>query len=477
MEKDAKAKVSPPLETVTKPGEVVLDTKWQRVMTLLELDVRRSEQQLQGQLELVEGAPAVILADGLQLEQTAVYPTTNTAPTTWLPGGTSCGHGWLEVFAADTGFTGQSGTIACWVRPVPDECGGTRPVNAVVAIGTGWFNPIWQLGGGTWYASDGHKSGFEKGRLSGAAADQGLHEPGAHDGWHHLALAWDDKEAVGYLDGKPFGKGDIEPGQLAPSTAIRLGGSFLEGTPMNGDLDEVAVYQQRLSETEVATLAERDRSLAAELPRVLVRRPIRMTFLRSEPQAEITLEPVPYVTDGDSASDTRVGRPFQAVATAQKGRPTLASVQADISAVQATLTAQTPVGKSGLLSLRPWLAAPGKHPIRVRVEAGKDQVTIDDFIEVFEEPAGREFIIYAWGGGDDLKERGFNSAVAAGRGAHRQLLDRGMWAQRAHRRSRRGAPSLVVRDPRQGSADCRGGGPRRAGQSERRRPAGEFRSG
>lgn len=109
--------------------------------------------------------------------------------------------------------------------------------------------------------------------------------------------------------------------------------------------------------------------------------------------------------------------------------PDRVSVQADIPAVQATLAAQTPAGKAGLLNLRPWLAAPGRHAIRVRVEAGKDQVAIDDFIEVFEEPAGREFIIYAWGGADDLKERGFNSAVAAGRGAHRQLLDRGMWVQ------------------------------------------------
>lgn len=131
-----------------------------------------------------------------------------------------------------------------------------------------------------------------------------------------------------------------------------------------------------------------------------------MTFLRSEPQADLELEPVPYGSE-----------------------PATAFIRAAIPALQATLSAEAPAGTSGRLSLRPWLAEPGKHPIRLNVRAGKDQVTIDDFLEVFEEPAGREFIIYAWGGGDDLKERGFNSAVAAGRGAHRQLLDRGMWAQ------------------------------------------------
>lgn len=436
LEKDAKTKAPPPLETVTTPGEAVLDTQWRRVMALLEIDVRRPEQLLQGRLELVAGAPAVVFADGLQLEQTAVYPTSNTAPTTWLPGGTSRGHGWLELFAADTGFTGRSGTIACWVRPVPDECGGTRPVNAVLAIGTGWFNPIWQLGGGTWYASDGHKTGFKKGRLAGAAAEKGLDEPGTHDGWHHLALAWDDKEAVGYLDGQPFGKGDIEPGPLAPSTALRLGGSFLEGTPMNGDLDEVAVYQQRLSESEVAALAGRERPLAAELPRVLVRRPVRMTFLRSESQAEIELEPVPYGMPGGRLTDSNArgegsrqgecGRPRELKSVSLT--PDQVSLHAEIPAVQASLKTEIPVGQAARLTLRPWLAAPGRHPIQVSVRAGEDRVTIDEFIEVFAEPAGREFIIYAWGGGDDLKERGFNAAVAAGRGAQRQLLERGMWA-------------------------------------------------
>lgn len=437
LEKDAKAKISPPRETVSEPGETVLDTSWQRVMALLEVDARRPEQQLQGRLELVEGSPVVVFADGLQLEQTAVYPTTNTAPTTWLPGGTSRGHGWLDVFAADTGFTGQSGTIACWVRPVPDECGGTRPVNAVVAIGTGWFNPIWQLGGGTWYAGDGHASGFRKGRLPGTAAERGLGEPGDHDGWHHWSLAWDDRKAVGYLDGKPFGRCEVESGQLAPGTAIRLGGSFLEGTPMNGDLDEVAVYRQRLSDSELAALAGRERPLAAELPRVLVRRPARMAFLRSEPQAEIELEPVAYAAPEDKANGgglpadraRRQERPAAQNMELASQSSARASVQADIPAVQATLSGPTPASPSARLNLRPWLASAGKHPIRVRVEAGADRATIDDFIEVFEEPAGREFIIYAWGGGDDLHQRGFNSAVAAGRGAHRQLLERGLWAQ------------------------------------------------
>ncbi|MBM4049066.1 MAG: hypothetical protein FJ279_28535, partial [Planctomycetes bacterium] len=80
--KDAKA-AKPAQETVSAPGEATLGATWQRVAARLEMDARREEQSLVGALTVLEGAPATVWADGLQLEQTCIYPLTNTDPTSW----------------------------------------------------------------------------------------------------------------------------------------------------------------------------------------------------------------------------------------------------------------------------------------------------------------------------------------------------------------------------------------------------------
>ena len=94
-DKDPKAKVQPPMDTVTAPGEVMLGTDWQRVAARLEVDARRAEQALVGTLEVVDGAPATVFSDGLQLEQACVYPLSNTDPTSWIPGGEKRGPAWI----------------------------------------------------------------------------------------------------------------------------------------------------------------------------------------------------------------------------------------------------------------------------------------------------------------------------------------------------------------------------------------------
>ena len=55
LAKDPNAKPKPILETVQTPGEVVLTPTWQRVMALLEIDVRRPEQSLVASLEALPG--------------------------------------------------------------------------------------------------------------------------------------------------------------------------------------------------------------------------------------------------------------------------------------------------------------------------------------------------------------------------------------------------------------------------------------
>ena len=435
LEKDPKAKVTPPFATVTQPGELVLTGQWQRVMALLELDNRRKAQKLVGGLELLDGAPAAVLADNLQLEQVAVYPTSNTTPTTWLPGGERLPAGWLDFAADRCDFEGRTGTVACWVRPLPDECGGTRPVGPALALGTGWFAPVWTVGGGMWYACNGWASRFQKGRMSVGDLDKRLLEPGAHDGWHHLALAWDEQEAVAYCDGVRLGRCSVEYGKPAYGTTIRLGGSFLERAPMCGDLDEVCLFARRLGDEEVAQLAQRDKPLSDELPppALHLRQPARLTFLRSEAEAVLPLAP--------NLADR------------------LGSISAAAPAFGAKATGQASAAKPLLLKFKPWLMPPGKYPFKVEVSAGDARCVVEDEIEVFEEPQGR-FIIYGWGGTDDLEKIGLNAAVVGGAGAQRELLERGLWAN-----SR--ATSVVTVEPQPQREHCPRHRPRDDGQPQR----------
>jgi hypothetical protein len=410
LDKNPQAKVTEPFATVAQPGELVLSDKWQRVMALLEMDGRRKAQSLVGQLELVAGgtpAPrglAAVCADNLQLEQAAVYPVTNTAPTSWLPGGRAQGPSWIDLPADDCDFTGQAGTLACWVRALPDECGGTRPMGPALAVGTGWFAPIWTVGGSMWYAGNGYASGFKKGRFPVARIEERLLEAGetpAPRGWHHLALVWDDGEAAGYLDGERVGRCDLDQGKLAYGTTIRLGGSFLERVPMSGDLDEVSLFDRRLGEEELRQLVERTTALGEDLPALRLQRPRRLAFLRSEAEATIPLRP-----EGASA----------------------VTIKAEAPAFGATASGKATRDKPLLLKIKPWLAAPGAYPLRIEVSGGGGPgVVVTDQIEIFEEPQGR-FIIYGWGGTDDLEKIGLNAAVVGGAGAQRELLERGLWA-------------------------------------------------
>ncbi|MHB8997478.1 MAG: LamG-like jellyroll fold domain-containing protein [Armatimonadota bacterium] len=403
LEKDPQAKLKSLLQPAMKPGEITLSPQWQRVAAVLEVDARQPEQLLVGRLEVLEGAPATILADGLQLEQAAVYPLSNTDPTTWLAGGETRGPSWLDISAADLRFEGKTGTFGCWVRPLPNQSGGTRDVRAIVTLGTGWFTPVWQIGGTPWYAGDCNGASYKLGAFYGGNAEKALFEPGLNDGWHQLVMAWDEQEVSGYLDGKRFSKVPLKTGVPAPGALLRLGGSFLEQTPMTGDLDEVFLLRNRLTDEEVAAMAQTTQPLSAELPQVSLKHPLRLTFLRSEADATISLEPTAAAT-----------------------------VTAEIPALRAKITGKAAPGKPLVLALKPWLAEPGKYPLRVTVkttgQSGASAATVADYVEIFEEPQGREFIIYAWSMDPDLKERGFNSAVAAGRGAHRDLLERGMWA-------------------------------------------------
>jgi len=172
---------------------------------------------------------------------------------------------------------------------------------------------------------------------------------------------------------------------------------------MSGDLDEVCLFKRRFSDDEVARLAARTESLQADLPPLplQLRRPPRLTFLRSEAAATIPLMP-----------DT-VEPPVR--------------LRAEAPAFGAAVSGAATWHKPLLLTVKPWLMPPGKYPLKVELSGGDWKVSVEDQIEIFEEPQGR-FIIYGWGGTDDLEKIGMNSAVVGGAGAQRELLERGLWA-------------------------------------------------
>ena len=391
----------PVFETISAPATVTLGKAWQRVAARFEIDARREEQSLVARLELVSGESGTLSTDGMQLEQTCVYPLSNTEPTSWLPGGATRTPKWIDMPLSETGFSGRVGTLGCWIRPIPDQCGGSRKVNAIVTLGKSWWAPVWQLGGGRWYVGEAPTK-QKQGKVSARSVEKGLLETGGNDGWHFLALAWDEEEAVGFLDGKPFGRTSLASGRPIPGSELRLGGSFLERVPMTGDLDEVYLFDRRLTDADIAALAAAEKPMAEALPNVLLRRPQRLTFLRSEESAELALEPVSYGTS-----------------------PGRLALTAQVPGLAAECRQMAEPGAPAQLRIRPWMGSPGSYELTVTATSPAHSLVARDRIDVFEEPPGREFITYAWGGTDeDLEERGFNCLF----GEPRALLERGLWA-------------------------------------------------
>jgi hypothetical protein len=75
-------------------------------------------------------------------------------------------------------------------------------------------------------------------------------------GWHHLAYSWDGTTHHLYLDGEPVGSSTAAV-RHGPTLTARLGTWELPFEVFGGDLDEVRVYSEALSDAEIATLAAR----------------------------------------------------------------------------------------------------------------------------------------------------------------------------------------------------------------------------
>ena len=389
-------------ETIEKPCDAVLMQQWQRIAARIELDVKRKEQSLVGSLELLSGAPATIFVDGLQLEQYLRYPHGSAEPTSWIPGGTTSDRGYVDLPVHMIAFGGKEGTLGCWVKDLPTECGGSRPPSTYVSIGSRWYQPVWTIGGRRWYAGDPAKSKYKQSFLWNRGVAEPLKEQGEHRGWHFVALTWAGERIARYIDGQLAGEADHHvPAAPLPSATLRVGGSHLEWFTAESLMDEVFLFNRALPADEVEALAKRTAPLSADLPPALLRC-TRTRFLRTEDDASIQLQPVSYT-----------------------GSPAHVTVTATIPALRAAAGGPATLGRPLGLKLSPWLAEPGRYPLLICTEAQGRRVAFEDAVHIYEEPPSPEYLIGTWGGpAKDIIDLGFTSTMGAA-----QSLSFGLWSE------------------------------------------------
>jgi hypothetical protein len=77
-------------------------------------------------------------------------------------------------------------------------------------------------------------------------------EPPTLDEWHHIAFTFDGERVRIYVDGAMGSNPGSSPGNLGPNvSALTIGASNGGGSPFEGDIDEVAVYDRALSADEI----------------------------------------------------------------------------------------------------------------------------------------------------------------------------------------------------------------------------------
>ena len=390
------------VETVEKPCDAVLTQKWQRIAARIELDVKRKEQSLLGRLELLSDAPATLFVDGLQLEQYLRYPHVNAEPTSWISGGTTRGRGYIDLPVHMIDFAGKEGTLGCWVKNIPTECGASRAPTTYVSIGARWYQPVWTIGGRRWYAGDPGKSKYKQSFLWDRGVAGSLKEQGLHNSWHFVALTWGEERIAKYIDGQLAGEAHHHiAAKPLPGATLRVGGSHLEWFTAESLMDEVFLFNRALPRDEVEALAKRAVPLSADLPPVLLRR-TRTRFLRTEDNANIQLQPVPYT---GSAADATVVVAIPILRTAASG----------------SVTHRRPLD----LKLSPWLAEPGRYPLLICTEALGRRVAFEDAVHIYEEPPTPEYLVCTWGGpAKDIIDLGFTSTMGAAQG-----LSLGLWSE------------------------------------------------
>jgi hyaluronoglucosaminidase len=89
-------------------------------------------------------------------------------------------------------------------------------------------------------------------RWTSGSAHVSSSQPPAVDVWHHIAFTFDGQKPRVYVDGAMGSDPGTSTGDFGPNgSALTIGAANSGGSPFDGDIDEVAVYDRALSADEI----------------------------------------------------------------------------------------------------------------------------------------------------------------------------------------------------------------------------------
>lgn len=140
------------------------------------------------------------------------------------------------------------GSYSVWIKPTRRALNAARYITAAVQ----WGPKIYLKGGGT-----------DLGAQAGTSAREDVSAPlSPWDGWHHVALTWDNRTGRYrlFLNGEPVGTGDSEPGAIR-AESIRFGAfNFVDKdtvleSQFVGLLHDLQIYSGILNKKDISHLA------------------------------------------------------------------------------------------------------------------------------------------------------------------------------------------------------------------------------
>ncbi|HOL66110.1 MAG TPA: LamG domain-containing protein, partial [bacterium] len=367
----------------TGPQEVTLTGDWQRIACWVSGDNRLKERDAVITLSYLGPARATLLLDGFQLEQARYYPHNHLMPTSWLPGGQSRAATFVDIGSPlKEIFPVGEGSLALWTM-TPKESNLTQPGSLYwVTFGSGW-RANWTMSDYRFTAGGEGFCYFTRTNVADGA-------------WHHLAFTWDREKADVYVDGEArftFDRKQVDLSAVLETYVFRLGGGISSGNAANSVLDDVALFNRRLTAEEVKTLA----AGAGLKPgsQILLSPEGRSVFYRDEDRGEILLS---------------------IVETSGK----LSQLRVDLAVDNILYESQTAFLKDGRgqvhFAFQPQKLRCGKYQYRAGLLEKGASVYLTETIEVVPPLRTEQFLLSSWGQGGPtaewrsfLKTLGFNA--------------------------------------------------------------------
>ena len=305
------------------PQTITLTGEWQRAACYVTADKAVPERKAVLTLSPVGAEALELLADGFQFEQGDYYPLNYKAPTSWVPGGQSAPATTfaLSLREVQRAFPTREGTISFWTRIIRTSnlkpgCGGW--VDFSGSDQGRWSVDTYITSAGMTVDPGGKAKPFYAGNALGSALD---------GQWHHIALTWDAAQGSLYVDGTlrdTFMSRGSDLTALIDNYRLTIGGNGHRQVA-NAAMDELAVFNRKLTGAEVTTLADGKAPLRITTDRYMIAAGIRSTFYRDEQHANLDFQLRGQDAAAPVTVDCAVGdaRAFSAMATIAHGQGTV----------------------------------------------------------------------------------------------------------------------------------------------------------